>query len=120
VSDNGNHWSAPTSLDEVKRRAAGRRAYNRRRQFLALFRQRRMVQLIGQYGLGRGVQSRLARELGVSRQTISRDVAALLFTHHVCPTCGRIDPRHNRALLEPPEPTLWDELLDATAEGTGP
>jgi hypothetical protein len=38
-----------------------------------------VAHLLGQYGLGRyGVLSRIARDLGVHRSTISRDVAVLL------------------------------------------
>jgi hypothetical protein len=36
----------------------------------------------------RGNQARLARELGVSRATICRDVRAILAWGHPCPCCG--------------------------------
>jgi biotin operon repressor len=38
----------------------------------------RVTELLADYGLRHGVMSRIARELGTSRQTIHRDVKAIL------------------------------------------
>jgi DeoR/GlpR family transcriptional regulator of sugar metabolism len=65
--------------DAICRRAGGRRRYNAQRRFNAEMRQLEVAQLIDRYGLlERGVQKRIADELGVSEATISRDVAHLL------------------------------------------
>ena len=87
-----NNWSAPTSWDEVCRRKAGRDRYNSVRRLLRAERRFRVLELLARYGMDRGVQARIARELGVSRVTISRDVEALLFNHTPCPTCGSLVP----------------------------
>jgi hypothetical protein len=42
----------------------------------------------GKGGLGWGVQSRIARDLGVHRATVCRDIAAILYNHAPCPRCG--------------------------------
>jgi DNA invertase Pin-like site-specific DNA recombinase len=71
-------WAAPTGRDEVCRRASGRRHYNAVRRFRAVFRRLQVVRLLGAYGLTRrGSQAKIARELGVSRSTVCRDMAFL-------------------------------------------
>jgi DNA invertase Pin-like site-specific DNA recombinase len=92
-------WSATTTPDEVARRAGGRKHYNTWRKWLAF--RRRYVEvarrLFAQGAWTRGVQARLARELGVSRATISRDVQYLKRQgHYSCPACG--------AMVQPPKP----------------
>ena len=74
-----NNWSAPTSWDEVCRRKAGRDRYNSVRRLQRAERRFRVLELLSRYGMDRGVQARIAKELGVSRVTVHRDVAALLF-----------------------------------------
>ena len=84
---NGKPWSATSSWDEVCRRASGRRHYNAVRSFRALSRRLRLAKLMLVKGglrervkggwTDQGVQARLARELGVSRSTVCRDVAFL-------------------------------------------
>src|SRR5262245_43233163 len=87
-------WSAPTTFDEVCRRAAGRSHYHSMRRIQRHFRRMAVVELIAKYGLfDWGVQARVAPELGVSRSTICRDVAALMYTHAPCPTCDTIVPK---------------------------
>jgi hypothetical protein len=71
-------WSRPVSADEAARRAAGRRAFNLRRQVAASTRQVEVVRLLGQYGIGRGMRARIARELGVHAATIGRDLRVIL------------------------------------------
>jgi hypothetical protein len=77
--DGLGHKCATTgmTLDQACRRAGGRRAYNRMRQFKANYRLTKVVELLHQTGLGRGWQSRVAEELGVSRSTICRDFLRL-------------------------------------------
>jgi hypothetical protein len=106
-----NNWSAPTSLDEVRRRAGGRRHYNAWRQHLALFRRCKVSRLLGRYKLfERGTVTAIARELGVSVATVSRDLQAMLREHQPCPHCGAFP------ILGPdPEETAWvDRVLDDT------
>ena len=98
-----NTWSTPTDFDTVCRRAAGRRRYNAVRQFRAAYRQVEVIRLLRQYGLfTHGTQARIARELGVSRATICRDVAAILASTYPCPHCllpvphGYLDKKRNR------------------------
>ena len=79
-------WSHRVSDGEAHRRAAGRRAYNTRRQFLAAMRQAEVVRRLGQYGVGRGVRARIARELRVHPATIGRDLTCILRPiepHHI-------------------------------------
>ena len=68
-------WSKLTTHDEAMRRAAGRRNYNSVRQFRASRRRVEVYRLTREYGLGHGVRQRIADEIGVSRSTISRDLA---------------------------------------------
>ncbi len=81
-------WSASTSTDEAHRRASGRRQYNAVRQFRAIVRRGEVAKLLDQLGYAHGVQVRIARRLGVSPATISRDVTALLTGGPRCPRCG--------------------------------
>jgi hypothetical protein len=70
-------WSEPISQDEVRRRAAGRRRYNRQRQLRARERQRAELTALvrtGRSGTERGVQATLAEAFDVSCSTISRDL----------------------------------------------
>jgi hypothetical protein len=99
VSNNRGSWSGPTSLDEASRRAGGRRRYNRVRRFLATYRRYQLARLLRDRGgwTDWGTQARLARELGVSRSTICRDVAFLLRESRPCPCCGALklpEPRN--------------------------
>lgn len=81
-------WSESTSTDEAYRRASGRRKYNSVRQVRAILRRQEVAALLGQLGYGHGVQVQIARRLGVSPATVSRDVAALLAAPRRCPRCG--------------------------------
>ena len=89
-------WSANASWEEVRRRAGGRRRYNAVRGLRALLRRREVARLLSvQGGLTyRGTQARLARQLGVSRATICRDLAYLMRQCYPCRCCG--------AMLTPP------------------
>lgn len=90
-------WS-PVSPDVAARRAGGRRRYNADRQADALLRRSRVAELLVEYGLDRGAQSRMAEELGVHRSTISRDLDWLLEDkRRPCQTCGtRLTPKQWR------------------------
>jgi hypothetical protein len=101
-------WSEHTDWDTVCKRAAGRGHYNSVRKFRAELRRLEVARLLRARGalFDRGTQAALARQLGVSRSTISRDVAVLLRTNYPCPRCG--------ALTTPP-PTV----ADACAEPDG-
>jgi len=82
-------WHAETDTETINRRAGGRRRYNAWRGFKRAHRHRLVVQLLRQYGmLKHGVNARIARELGVSKSTITRDVQALLDSFARCPCCG--------------------------------
>jgi transcriptional antiterminator len=82
-------WSERTDFNAVCRRAGGRRGYNYRRQFCAEYRRLQLSQLWDKNPpLMRGMQSRLAEELGVSRSTISRDLKRLRRRTRPCHTCG--------------------------------
>jgi DNA-binding CsgD family transcriptional regulator len=86
-------WSQPTSWAEVKKRAAGRYKYNALRQVRAALRRREVLRLLGELGWTYGSQAQIARQLGVSEATISRDLAMLLPLVKECPTCGGLTPR---------------------------
>lgn len=71
---------APLTFEQVCKRAGGRRRYNRQRQVAAEQRRAQVRELLARYGRkGRGTQARIARELGVSEATVSRDVRDILF-----------------------------------------
>jgi hypothetical protein len=77
----------------VPMQLTGRTRNNSIRRLQRAERRFRVMELLARYGMDRGVQARIARELGVSRVTISRDGAALLFDHTPCPMCGSFVPR---------------------------
>lgn len=90
-------WAAPTDSAEAWVRAGGRRAYNSWRREMAGYRHAAVLRLANRYepgGLwGYGVQSYVARELGVSPATISRDMRIILKRfrqRNECPGCGGI------------------------------
>jgi hypothetical protein len=86
-----NRVGAPTTDAEVAARAAGRRRYNSVRRSRAQLRRIEVLKLIGVYGgLHRGVQASIARTLGVSPATISRDLRGHLAPDRLewCPLCG--------------------------------
>ena len=90
--NNRRPWSEPTAWEEVFRRAAGRRHYNGVRQFRATVRRCDVARLLRVQGglTARGTQASLARQLGVSRSTVCRDVAWLLRQARRCPCCGAL------------------------------
>lgn len=94
------NWSNRISNSEAYRRASGRRHYNAVRQLQAAMRMIRVAELSSFVGpVHRGGQAALARELGVSRATISRDVEALRVIwrkRHLCSYCGTINLNERR------------------------
>ena len=69
------NWNQRTDSVTAAKRAGGRRKYNALRQFKAEFRRMKLSALLG--NTDRGCQSQFAKELGVSRSTICRDLARL-------------------------------------------
>jgi hypothetical protein len=65
------------SWDQVCKRAAGRARYNAWRQRRAAERRWLVWRLLDAYGGGHGTQARIARTLGVSKATITSDLARL-------------------------------------------
>lgn len=80
-------WSAPVDNRQAFARAGGRRRYNALRRLHMVFRRAQVARLLHSE---RGHQAAIARRLGVSQATISRDVKALLRESLVeqCPHCG--------------------------------
>ncbi len=73
-------WTTLVSSDEAARRAAGRRRINAERHRRAELRRDQVVRMvIERGGLEHGIRAAIARELGVSRSTISRDIAATIY-----------------------------------------
>jgi hypothetical protein len=87
------NWTVPTTRQEVYRRAGGRGRYNAVRKCRAALRRREVLKLLGAWGLGPGVQARMAAHLGVSASTISRDFRWLLPLVEACPRCGTLTAR---------------------------
>jgi DNA-binding MarR family transcriptional regulator len=72
------NWSAATDWATVCRRASARRGRNSLRAFRAAQRRVQVVELLIELGgLQRGVQSEIARRLGVHKSVISKDVKRL-------------------------------------------
>jgi hypothetical protein len=104
----GRIWSSPVSNTEAARRAGGRRRHNALRHDRAMLRRARIVEewkhttmFGGPNMFAYGGKVRLARELGVSRATITRDLAFIrtAWGRLPCPTCGsQVDMRHWREL----------------------
>ena len=86
-------WSARTSWDTVCKRAAGRRHYNSVRALRATMRRRQVLTLLAAGGWTYGSQAQIARQLGVSEATISRDLAVMLPLVEECSTCHQFIPR---------------------------
>lgn len=64
--------------DSICRRAGGRRRYNAQRQHQAALRRLRVGALMNQLGwFTHGVPAEVARQLGVSRSTVCRDLKAI-------------------------------------------
>ena len=85
-------YATNLSLEQISRRAGGRRRYNAERQEQATARRLAIVKAVGAGWVlkPRGLQTRLAEFFGVDRATICRDFAIILdeFQHsHVCLVC---------------------------------
>jgi DNA-binding NarL/FixJ family response regulator len=82
-------WAQPTSDTAAWARAGGRRRHNAIRQMRAELRRAEVVRLLGTLGWRHGTQAMIARRLGVSEATISRDVTAVFgYRPRRCPLCG--------------------------------
>ncbi len=82
-------WGQWINTDEAYRRAGGRRHYNAVRQFRASFRRLTVASRL----LAGLSQAAIARELGVHRSTINRDIAAMAKMARrsgFCPCCGSL------------------------------
>jgi hypothetical protein len=74
-----SNWSAHRPSNEVHRRAGGRRGYNRLRQIRATERRVHVAQrIVAAGGIHHGLQAQIARDFGVDRSTINRDVTAIV------------------------------------------
>jgi hypothetical protein len=88
-----NDWSGSTDWATVCKRNAGRRHFNSVRNFQRAHRRKQVVELLVRYGMiDHGVKARIARELGVHKCTITRDVKYLLEATRPCPRCGSLIP----------------------------
>jgi hypothetical protein len=115
-------WSAPVSDDVAARRAGGRRRYNARRAFFAVFRQARVAKLLCKAPpLAHGAQAMIARALGVHRSTITRDVQRLYRLAREGPRTRREQTREARryalAQLERPDTDAETLPLSPSADG---
>jgi len=83
-------WAQPTSDAAAWARAGGRRRHNATRQARAQLRRAEVARLLGTLGWRHGTQAVIARRLGVSEATISRDLTALFRSSRPrrCPLCG--------------------------------
>jgi DNA-directed RNA polymerase specialized sigma24 family protein len=73
------------------------------RQLRRQFRLQEVVRLLGELGWAYGVQAAIARRLGVSEATVSRDIQRVILPLYAeCPTCGQLRPRE-----------WWREAADA-------
>jgi AraC-like DNA-binding protein len=83
-------WSQSTSDAAAWARAGGRRRHNATRRAHAELRRAEVARLLGTLGWRHGTQAVIARHLGVSEATISRDFTALFRSSppRRCPLCG--------------------------------
>jgi hypothetical protein len=82
-------WAQPISDAAAWARAGGRRRHNATRQADAQLRRAEVIRLLGTLGWRHGTQAVIARRLGVSEATISRDVTAVFgYRPRRCPCCG--------------------------------
>ena len=95
-----NGWSNPAASSVVNARAGGRRAYNALRRDQKLIRRHEVEALLHRWGWSFGTQARIARELGVSDATVSRDVAAILPLYKPCGHCGTLLSKERAARVE--------------------
>ncbi len=96
-------WRGYTNWDTVCRRASGRRAYNVARRVRAEWRRTEVARLLAEAGAPRrGFQAEVARQLGVSPATISRDRQKLLAEWRASRFC-------------PPGPSKLEQMLDEMA-----
>src|SRR5437762_8812581 len=70
-------WRKPISDEAARRRAGGRARYNMQREIVAMRRREGLLKMLGGYAPTRGELASVARRLGVSKATASRDVASL-------------------------------------------
>lgn len=78
---NADSWTATVSRSEMSKRAGGRRAYNARRQSAAKARQAKIHEAIAEMNFNWAdwrARAELARQFGVSRATITRDIQHIL------------------------------------------
>ena len=105
-------WRLPVVTDGAHRRAGGRRRYNAHRRRSAELRRERVLALMAmtapRFMTERGWQARTARELGVSRATVCRDVDALLAEMFGGREPIRITFRLLRAVQQTPAPCPRD------------
>jgi len=79
----------PTSSDQAFRLVAGRRAYTEQRQLQARRRHVEVLCRVKERGFDRGVQAQIAKELGVHRSTITRDIKKIFTDGEPCARCER-------------------------------
>ena len=103
-------WSKLTDADTAARRAGGRTHYNRKRQWEATKRRGEVLRLVAINRLERGSQAEMARQLGVHRSTITRDLQAVFYPPGCYLNIGQLGP--TLTLQGPPErPPGVKELL---------
>jgi len=81
IGNKGIFEGTPEAWNAICKRASGRREYNAIRHVQMIARRRDVMWLwlaYSELGAGHGVQARIARELGVSRPTVSKDLKAML------------------------------------------
>jgi AraC-like DNA-binding protein len=88
-------------VDWVFRRAGGRRRYNALRHSKQLHRRVQVADLLDKYGWPQhGSIAAIARELGVHRSTVLRDLQALHRLSRPCPRCGQLPVRRRMNATE--------------------
>jgi hypothetical protein len=110
-------WSNWTSTPEAHARASGRRWYNKRRQDHAKARRQEVERLLQRWGPSAAAKAKMARLLGVSLRTITRDVHALQERPPlpvICPTChlpSRLDVDPSSLTDDPAELAAMEQAM---------
>jgi len=105
-------WTTSTSCSEAHRRAGGRRAYNKHRQFIALMRRHLVLDIAIELNWRHGWQKVASERLGVERTTIWRDMQAIKASRRQRQSQSRLEYLESRIRQEIQADPFLQEFLE--------